>query len=332
MPCNCLLGGLWNRTCRIVSTVGQVVLVALGAQWLYCRAAGDPSSTAVVQASLGANATVATATAAAVVPSAAMRLVGFVGGTVASAVHYVDTHLIEDTIRQMYFRGPSFLGCWEGRPLTDICSHLTTLPAHYWESNPALCYERATQRIDGIALVVRIAIYAYVALVVVRGVLHLLVSLPMQRRAFQQALSNVVDALRSRDKHLVDDAARQRRRHHHRPVVEIPSPDCDSPSPRQPLLTVEASDDANSTGASEHLRRVARRYGYGRRNSCDSPRVGVDRRWPHHRSRHLDVTDDGDDNGCARGPLFPGATSLQTFGRLEALATAAPRPATTFPR
>ena len=76
---------------------------------------------------------------------------------------------IENTFRQLYFKGPSSFGFWSGQEIEDICYSITSTPASFWMLHYTQCVELCEQRFQSFMATVNFVLYFFVVYRVIQG-------------------------------------------------------------------------------------------------------------------------------------------------------------------
>lgn len=87
-------------------------------------------------------------------------------GETFKSVGYKITHGIASYItipfKSLYMRGPSFLGCWEGKTMYEICSSMTGTNKEVWENNTEQCIIMISNRMDSLVIFGGCVIYTII--------------------------------------------------------------------------------------------------------------------------------------------------------------------------
>ena len=68
------------------------------------------------------------------------RFATFVSWVTVSSLGWIHYHTVVQPLETLYLHGPSFLGCWEGKPVEDICVLLSPRSrAEFWNQHPEEC-------------------------------------------------------------------------------------------------------------------------------------------------------------------------------------------------
>lgn len=93
---------------------------------------------------------------------------------------------ISAPLRSLFYKGPAWLGGWQGRAEADMCAEMTGSPATFWITHAAECGDIVENHFQSFQVVVQIVVYGYllltVASLIVRAcIFRWTVVMPMER-------------------------------------------------------------------------------------------------------------------------------------------------------
>jgi len=93
---------------------------------------------------------------------------------------------ISAPLRSLFYKGPTWLGGWQGRAEADMCAEMTGSPATFWMMHTAECGDIVDKKFQSFQIVVQITVYGYllvtVASLIVRAcIFRWTVVMPMER-------------------------------------------------------------------------------------------------------------------------------------------------------
>jgi hypothetical protein len=62
----------------------------------------------------------------------------------------------ESLWKHLYLHGPTWLGCWEGLSLEDICQQLTAVRARFWAGQPDECNSLLSNKMQAFMIAVHV--------------------------------------------------------------------------------------------------------------------------------------------------------------------------------
>lgn len=77
-------------------------------------------------------------------------------------------------LETLYLQGPTFLGMWAGRPLTDICAAMTHTDSAVWRQNPEACWAEIERHIRAFVVLAETVLMVAFYMALVRSVIFLL--------------------------------------------------------------------------------------------------------------------------------------------------------------
>ena len=84
---------------------------------------------------------------------------------------WVQLTFVVQPLGTLYLHGPRFLGCWEGKPIEDICVSLAPRSrAKFWLDHPEECMAMVDKNIYSWILVTQYILGLLVAWTVIKGV------------------------------------------------------------------------------------------------------------------------------------------------------------------
>ena len=71
------------------------------------------------------------------------------------------TFCVTAPLRSLFFRGPRWLGGWQGKDTEDICAEITSSPAKFWERHPNECDVVVEKQFQSYFVVFQVLVYGY---------------------------------------------------------------------------------------------------------------------------------------------------------------------------
>ena len=109
-----------------------------------------------------------------------------------SVVYKVYEKIIIKPLNNIYFKGPSFLGFWEGKVNYDICAEVSGVSALFWEKNTDECVHILSHKSAAFVELVSFGLYVFLLYYVMNIIaLQLFVIYPIKKQiqCFQKQIT-----------------------------------------------------------------------------------------------------------------------------------------------